>query len=716
VTDAPAGAGPSGDGVEVEWQFDALDLRPVERWLAALPAPAGTAVPGTPPVAGTSAVASPTVLAKPPRRLVDRYLDTADWRIARAGFVLRTRSRGRHDEVTLKDTRPPGPDGLRHRLEVSEPLPDGGVGALDDGGPVGRRLAAVAGRRPFRQVLEVRTRRRPYSLRVGDEEVAEVALDDTVITAGPGDQPVRLRRVEVEVVPARAGELGPLVDELRRSCGLQPATLSKFEAGLMALGIEVPGPPDLGPTDVTSRSSLGDLAFAVVRTHLGVLLAREPGTRLGEDVEELHDMRVASRRLRAAFDLFADALPVRAQAMRGELRWVAGVLGSVRDLDVQIGRLPEMEAWAPGAEGGRSPLEDLRDLLEAERAEARRDLVAALDSPRWERLAAGLVAMAQHGQRRRLPAARAAAALTVPDLVTPRHRAVVKAARRARRSGEPADFHRLRIRCKRLRYSLEFTAGIYGGRTERFTRRLARLQDSLGLLQDAEVATARLLDLATGTGGGPRRALPPRTVFAMGAVAERYRAESEALLASMPKRLGILDGDDWQSLAAHMARRQAAAGEGAPPRVPRPPARRQPFTDNGRPGPPEEAAAPAGGPGAGRPALPPGPVALPPVAGPSVVAAPPAAPGPVALPPVAGAGRTAVEPPPPAVAAGPAAAPAAEPSPAAAALSAWPAVAWGPPVEAPPRGTPAVEEPHDRGPAGEPFPERPYDDGPPTDG
>ncbi|MGH9092925.1 MAG: CHAD domain-containing protein, partial [Acidimicrobiales bacterium] len=431
MTDPPAAAPVPAheDGIEVEWQFDALDLRPVERWLAALPAPAGSgAGTGNAPGVDGRAAASPTVMAKPPRRLVDRYLDTADWRIARAGFVLRTRSRGRHDEVTLKDTRPAGPDGLRRRLEVSEPLADGGVEALGDGGPVARRLAAVAGRRPFRQVLEVRTRRRPYSLRVGDEEVAEVALDDTVITSGPGDQPVRLRRVEVEVVPAWAKELEPMVGELQRSSGLQPATLSKFEAGLMALGIQVPGPPELGPTDVSPRSTLGDLALAVVRTHLAVLLAREPGTRLGEDIEELHDMRVASRRLRAAFDLFADALPVRAQAMRGELRWVAGVLGRVRDLDVQIERLAEMEAWAPGGEGDRSPLAELRVLLEAQRAAARRDLVAALDSPRWERLVAGLVAMVQHGQRRRLPAARSAAALAVPDLVTPRHRAVVKAA------------------------------------------------------------------------------------------------------------------------------------------------------------------------------------------------------------------------------------------------------------------------------------------------
>ena len=61
---------------------------------------------------------------------------------------------------------------------------------------------------------------------------------------------------------------------------------------------------------------MGEVAFAVVRRQLAVLAAKEPGTRLGEDPEELHDMRVATRRLRAALSFFAGVLPVRAQVFR----------------------------------------------------------------------------------------------------------------------------------------------------------------------------------------------------------------------------------------------------------------------------------------------------------------------------------------------------------------------------------------------------------------
>ena len=546
---------------EIEWQFDALDLRPVERWLATLPGRSGT--PG-------ANGASLTARAKPTRRLVDRYLDTEDWRLGRAGLVMRIRHRGRHDEVTLKDTKPATEAGLRTRLEVTEPLPEDGLTALGDAGPVGRRVRAVAGPRPLREVLVVRTRRRPFSLQLNSEEVAEVALDDTVI--GIDHQPpAHLHRIEIELTEGANDRVEPWVDDMRRACGLQPAALSKFEAGLLALGMEIPGSPDLGPVTVSETSTLGELAYAVLRRQLGVLVAKEPGTRLGEDIEELHDMRVATRRLRAALDLFSDALPARAAGLRNELAWLGALLGDVRDLDVQLDRMDEMERWTTpwlGEDADEPPLDALRTLLESERHQARDRMLDGLDSARWSRLEQALTTMAVRGPNRRLAAARIPAAVAVPDLVEPRHRAVVKAARRAKRSGVPADFHRLRIRCKRLRYSLEFTAGIYSGKTERFTRELARLQDGLGLMQDAEVATRRLLELATRNENG----LPPITVFAMGGVAEHYRSEAHELLRVMPKRVQVVKGKSWDRLAEHMERVRRRLTPAEPRRpIPQPP-------------------------------------------------------------------------------------------------------------------------------------------------
>jgi len=542
------GPGPAPSDIEIEWQFDALDLRPVERWLGAIAPGADTATTHALEPSSNGLSAQPLAA----RRLVDAYLDTADWRIGRSGFVLRVRRRAGGAEVTLKDSSP-ATGGLRRRLEVTEPLPADGVAALGPDGPVGRRLHALVGSRPLHQVLEVRTRRRPFSLLVGDGQVAEVALDDTVIEVTDSAQPVRLRRVEVEVDPDSVDRLSPLVARLRSECGLQPATLSKFEAGLLASGLHIPGGPDVGPVSVGGAPTVGELGFVVLRQNLLAMLAHEPGTRLGEDPEELHDMRVATRRMRAALATFADALPARARHVRDELGWVADALGAVRDLDVQIERATEWGREVP--ESDRLALGDLERLLSRHRDDARRRLLHVLESSRYERLVTSFTAMLLQGPSRRLAPARAPAVVVVPDLVRARHRAVTKAAKRARRSGAPDDFHRLRIRAKRLRYALEFVAELYPGQTKKYVRRLVRLQDSLGLMQDARVAAERLHAVVVHEG----KALSTLTVFVMGGVAERYRQEAGKLAKKVPKKMDAVTGSHWHQMIGHLDRRRLEA-------------------------------------------------------------------------------------------------------------------------------------------------------------
>jgi CHAD domain-containing protein len=270
-------------------------------------------------------------------------------------------------------------------------------------------------------------------------------------------------------------------------------------------------------------------------------------------------MRVATRRMRAALSLFAEVLPVRAQVFREELGWLGRLLGAVRDLDVQLESLSEMASATAGWSAGlrpedHDPLAELAALLERERDTARADMLAGLDSVRWERLAKGLSAMVQQGPARRLLAARVPAVIGLPDLVVARHDAVAKAGKRAKRSGAVPDFHRLRIRCKRLRYALEFGADVYGGRTARFVRQLTVLQDELGQMQDAEVASIRLAELATGEAH-----LPPATVFVMGGMAERHRRDVERLVRRMPKEVSRVGGREWRDLLELMEQRRAEA-------------------------------------------------------------------------------------------------------------------------------------------------------------
>ena len=98
---------------EVEWQFDAIDFRPVERWLDQ-------------PERWSDPSAAEVVADGNGVNQVDVYVETDDWRFQKAGYALRIRSLGRRRgaEATLKALKPAsvGASGSRGRLEVSERL------------------------------------------------------------------------------------------------------------------------------------------------------------------------------------------------------------------------------------------------------------------------------------------------------------------------------------------------------------------------------------------------------------------------------------------------------------------------------------------------------------------------------------------------------------------------------------------------------------------
>jgi len=581
---------PERADTEVEWQFDALDLRPVERW-AIEHTSAGDEV-----AAGANGVATCLSLApRPTRQLLDRYVDTADWRIGRSGHVLRLRQRGGSLEATLKDLSP-ARAGLRRRVEVTETALGTGLAALaalDPAGPVGRRVRSLTGSHKLAEILEVRTRRRPYVVMIDGEPAGELALDDTTIRS-PGDQrTLRLQRVEVEVTQGEVRSVRPVVQQLSRDCGLSPATLSKFEAGLLAAGIAIPALPDLGSTEVTREATTGEVAYAVLRRDTLALLAHEPGTRLGEDIEALHQMRVSTRRMRAAIDLFQGALPARAAHFRSELGWLADALGAVRDLDIQ---LSHFDSWmAAATQADREGLGRVVELLSERRDAARTALLEVLDSRRYERLVSGLSGMLRAGPLRRSAIGRQLAVVSTAPWIGARHEAALKAARRARRTGVATDFHRLRIRCKRLRYSLDFTNELYGHELRSFGKLLGQLQDELGLMQDAEVAAQHLRELAA----EPEAAsLPPSAIFVMGALAERYRDECEQRLRGLRAHLKWLNGQRARKAFAAIERQRARgvaamAPPGRPPSRPRPPAADPPAADPPAPAPPDAAVAAA---------------------------------------------------------------------------------------------------------------------------
>src|SRR5919112_48660 len=196
---------------------------------------------------------------------------------------------------------------LRRRREISEPLEDDNPATLKKAaGPVGGRSMALVGGRELRPLFRIDTHRRRFApLLEGstdenkeDVRIAEISLDASEIPLG--EETTRLTRVEVEAEDghAQSPDLHGFVDEMQSALKLAPASVSKYETGLYASGLNPEGDSDLGPTHIDPSMSLGEVAFAVLRRQFAEMQDHEPGTRLGEDPEELHDMRVPTRQMR----------------------------------------------------------------------------------------------------------------------------------------------------------------------------------------------------------------------------------------------------------------------------------------------------------------------------------------------------------------------------------------------------------------------------------
>jgi len=240
---------------------------------------------------------------------------------------------------------------------------------------------------------------------------------------------------------------------------------------------------------VLAEDHVAEAGRKVLRFHLARMIAKEAGTREGIDLEDLHSMRVATRRQRAAWRIFGEAFrPGRTKKHRGRLREVAARLGAVRDLDVLIEAADAYRADLPVAE--QRALEPLIAAWRLHRDDARQLLMRELDSDGYRQWLDDYAEFVRHEGVAARPVVP-----TEPHRVRDTAASRIQAAYEHVRSYEPvlrwADvdtLHELRIHGKWLRYSMEFVREALGPEADGLIARVTALQDHLGLMKDADVA------------------------------------------------------------------------------------------------------------------------------------------------------------------------------------------------------------------------------------
>jgi len=259
-------------------------------------------------------------------------------------------------------------------------------------------------------------------------------------------------------------------------------------------------------TTATSVRTTRRLLLTYLSAQVDELRAREPGARV-ERPDEVHRMRVASRRLRSSLATFRPLFRgARARRLRDELQWLGTVLGPVRDVEVMRAHLHE----AAAARAGDTDLADALAQLDHELAErhsrAQAELVMAMDSPRYAALLGALEAFVIKPPWARRTT-KTSARLTLPVLVGRACARVDRAARAVQAApasgkaesmpeGGDAEHHEVRKAAKRARYAAEVAGPSVGSAAYTLAARMEQLQEVLGRHQDSLMIRALVQDLA----------------------------------------------------------------------------------------------------------------------------------------------------------------------------------------------------------------------------
>jgi CHAD domain-containing protein len=434
------------------------------------------------------------------------WLDTFDWRLFRAGFLLEQRSGAGHrlllcalDGSVLSQAPAP------RRTVTNQTLPEG---------PMRDKVLPLLGIRALLPRLSAEGSTAVLAVLDDVEKtVARVAVEGPFTAEGAVTS---VSRVRVESLRGYDKEAEQVAGKLAALPGLRPAENSVFAALAGSVGI-TPGAFRSKPEPTFAATTPALAAFAETLGQLeGITRDNVEGTLAEWDTEFLHDLRVAVRRSRSVLKMAGGVYePATLEHYGAELKWIGDATSLSRDLDVN---LLEFDS-APGADA----VEPFRALLQRKARRAHSALNRVLRSERFATLLAGWQVD--------LGRPKSGGELATAPIGTVAHSLLDRAWGRVGKRGRSitvespaADLHDLRKRCKELRYLLEFFGGLYDKATYKaFVDELKRLQENLGSFQDAEAQWFLVRDCAEEL----RATAPIETLLAMGRMAHELRLRQD---------------------------------------------------------------------------------------------------------------------------------------------------------------------------------------------
>jgi inorganic triphosphatase YgiF len=465
------------------------------------------------------------------KRLVTTYYDTPGKDLARRGVTLRIR---RANDKRIQAVKSVGDSGVANsrgewEWQVESATPD--LGLLKEA-PIANLLADLSEDR-LEPVVVTDVVRTTQSLEV-DGDVVEAALDLGSIIAGRARQDIH--ELELELREGTPMSLYRLALELNSAIPFDIEVESKAARGFrLKEGL----PPQASKPSEMRLNADGptiEALCAIIEETLGHLLTNQP-VALAGDPEGVHQVRVAVRRIRSALRLFSPHLEQHAKRLfEDELRHAGQTIGEARDWDVfcdeilaQVSETPEVRKFS----------EMMKPPAEARRVAAHQTCVRQLQDPSFRALVLGLAAWIEEGREDSGQIGDDGLKRDIGDvagsLLDRLDAKATKRGRAVRPDASPTELHPLRKSLKKVRYSVEFLQSIFPPKkAKRFLSRLKKLQEALGEINDAAMATR----LAEGLASDKHLELAP-SVAAISL--SRGRAAQDAMKALAKKWQAYLD-------------------------------------------------------------------------------------------------------------------------------------------------------------------------------
>jgi triphosphatase len=466
------------------------------------------------------------------QKFSDTYFDTPDFYLRRFGTCLRVRKIGTTWIQTLKGIAHcnGAKGGLHCRDEWESPIegphPDLAVlcDMAGDKHKWQKMLRSSKLANSLSPISSTKIKRTAWTLFFSQGDEVECVLDQGTLVSG--NKKALISEIKLKLKSGDATRLFDIALALQQDIPIKMGSLSMPDRAYAMLMPQPYAAFKATPIKLRKQMTVNEAFQEITGNCMAQIESNELGVALRYETEGLHQMRVGLRRLRSAFGLFKQVLPLPAQ-LQQEMDWLSGQLGGARDWDV-LGdsTLPLIIHAVPN----ETRLSELVLAVQARVKEEHKIASSAVNSARYTRF---MLCMARWLQ-----------GPDWPELVSQRNQSRLEAGvwdfaqHQLKRGGQGLlkhgqkfaamgsnERHRVRIAAKKMRYATEFFASLFSRKKVRpYVEALASLQDELGWLNDAAVADRLLKDMQ-----GKQRSLNLSLGFVRGYLASSVNCNNRKL-------------------------------------------------------------------------------------------------------------------------------------------------------------------------------------------